>query len=288
MYIVLDLEFYHNSKKEQLGAIKQIGAFKFDEQYRIVDIFEMTVTKYTPVTMLKRLFSNFVEDVETMYVWAKNNDVKAMESVLGIAEYNLEIVDVQVYFKDVNLASLSTISEALSFNSEGRHNALIDAEYTFEIIKHFELNNQVSRKAISNYINLIRSNENIQKKGPIQPRIESKPEFIKNDYRLVTPGSMQKLNEEYYQITSVNSIEQIVNEITNRKLPICKDGNFKLNDQLEELVKTSGIIVFTNTTKFKAVAKKHEDKLIIVVDEEVEDNYLAIFISKKIYKKFIK
>lgn len=288
MYIVLDLEFYHNSKKEQLGSIKQLGAFKFNEQYEIIDIFELTVTKYTPVTMLKRLFSNFIEDVDTMYVWAKNNDVKALESVLGIAEYHLDIVDVQEYFKDVNLASLSSISEALSFNAEGRHNALIDAEYTFEIIKHFELNNKVSRKAIKNYINLIRSNEKLQKTPPEAPRFESKPEIIKNDYKLVTPGSMQKLNDTYYQITNVNSIEQIITDITNRKLPICKDGDFKLNQSLEQLVKSSGIIVFTNTTKFKDVAKKHEDKLIIVVDDSAKDAYLAIFVSKKVYKKFIK
>lgn len=288
MYIVLDLEFYHNSKKEELGSIKQLGAFKFDEEYQIIDIFELTVTKYTPVTMLKRLFSNFIEDVDTMYVWAKNNDIKAMENALGISEFHLEIVDVQEYFKDVNLASLSSISEALSFNSEGRHNALIDAEYTFEIIKHFELNNVVSRKAIKNYINLIRSNENLQKKSTTAPRVVNKPEIIKHDYKLVTPGSMQKLNDEYYQITSVNSIEQIINEITTRQLPICKDGKFTLNSELEQLVKTSGIIVFTNTTKFKDVAKKHEDKLIVVVDDSVPDTYLAIFISKKIYKKFIK
>lgn len=293
MYIVLDLEFYHNAKKDKLGPIKQLGAFKFDDQYQIVDIFEMTVTKYTTQTMLQQLFSIFVNDVDTMYVWAKDNDLKAMKQVLDGATLDLEVIDVQEYFKDVNLASLSTISEALSFDSEGRHNALIDAEYTFEIIKHFNLNSEVSRVAIANYINLIRSNEAIQKSGTTEPKaVEKRPEPkadpVKHDYNIVTPGSMRKLNEEYYQIVSESGIYQIISEIKSRKLPVCKDGDFSLNSKLESLVKDQAIIVFTNTAKFKSVAKKHENKLIIVVDNSTKDNYLAIFISKKIYKKFIK
>lgn len=296
MYIVLDLEFYHNTKKEQLGPVKQIGAFKFDDDYRIIDIFEMTVTKYTTQAMLTQLFTNFVKDVSTMYVWAKNNDLRAMKSVLDINAHDIKVIDVQEYFKEVNLASLSTISEALSFDSEGRHNALIDAEYTFEIVKHFELNNEVSRKAISNYINLIRSNESNQRKVIEPKKIESK-EFVKkelktetnkNDYKIVTAGSMRKLNDDYYQIVSESSIKQIINDIQDRNLPICKDGKFELNSDLESQVKSRAIIVFTNATKFKEVAKKHEDKLIVVVDHSTVDNYLAIFISKKVYRKFIK
>lgn len=296
MYIVLDLEFYHNAKKEQLGPIKQIGAFKFDDSYRIIDIFEMTVTKYTTQAMLKELFTVFINDVSTMYVWAKNNDLRAMKSVLDIDSYQIDVIDVQEYFKDVNLASLSTISEALSFEPEGRHNALIDAEYTFEIVKHFELNNEVSRKAISNYINLIKSSESIQrksddnnKKQPVENSTKSsKLDFAKNDYKIVPAGSMRKLNDEYYQIVSESSIKQIINDIQERKLPICKDGKFELNSSLETQVKSQGLIVFTNATKFKSIAKKHEDKLIIVIDHSTVDNYLAIFISKKVYKKFIK
>lgn len=288
MYIVLDLEFYHNSKKEQLGPIKQLGAFKFNEQYQIIDVFEMTVTKYTTEEMLKHLFNQFVKGVDTMYVWAKNNDLKAMKNVLEADALNMDVIDVQEYFKDVNLASLSTISEALCFDSEGRHNALIDAEYTFEIIKHFNLNNEVSRNTIATYVNLIRSNESIQKKGNHPVKREVKNEACKHDYKIVSPGSMRKLNEEYYQIVSDTVIEQIVKKITERSLPICKDGNFKLNQDLEQLVEASACIVFTNASKFKDIAKKHEDKLIVVVDELGVDNYLAVFISKKIYKKFIK
>lgn len=295
MYIVLDLEFYHNSKKDQLGPIKQIGAFKFDDNYRIIDIFEMTVTKYTTQAMLKNLFTAFVNDVSTMYVWAKNNDLRAMKSVLDADAYEMDVIDVQEYFKDVNLASLSTISEALLFDSEGRHNALIDAEYTFEIVKHFDLNNEVSRRAISNYISLIRSNETNQRTTNNQPttsnkqaKAPAKKEVNKKDYKLVAAGSMRKLNDEYYQIVSESGIKQIVSEIQSRNLPVCKDGKFNLSKQLEEQVKSTAQIVFTNADKFKSIAKKHEDKLIIVVDNSTEDNYLAIFISKKIYKKFIK
>ncbi len=295
MYIVLDLEFYHNSKKDQLGPIKQIGAFKFDDNYRIIDIFEMTVTKYTTQAMLKKLFTAFVNDVSTMYVWAKNNDLRAMKSVLDADAYEMDVIDVQEYFKDVNLASLSTISEALLFDSEGRHNALIDAEYTFEIVKHFDLNNEVSRRAISNYINLIRSNETNQRTpnnqsttSNKQAKTPAKKEVNKKDYKLVAAGSMRKLNDEYYQIVSESGIKQIVSEIQSRNLPVCKDGKFNLSEQLEEQVKSTAQIVFTNADKFKSIAKKHEDKLIIVVDNSTDDNYLAIFISKKIYKKFIK
>lgn len=288
MYIVLDLEFYHNSKKEQLGPIKQLGAFKFDENYQIVDVFEMTVTKYTTQEMLKQLFNQFVRGVVTMYVWAKNNDLRAMTNVLEAEALDMEVIDVQEYFKDVNLASLSTISEALSFDSEGRHNALIDAEYTFEIIKHFNLNSEVSRNTIANYINLIRSSESIQKKANHEAKVQAKNDTSKYDYRIISPGSMRKLNEEYYQIVSETVITQIITNIKKRNLPICKDGNFNLEYELEKQVRDNACIVFTNTGKFKAVSKKHEDKLIIVVDEMSKNNYLAIFISKKVYKKFIK
>lgn len=288
MYIVLDLEFYHNSKKEQLGPIKQLGAFKFDADYQIVDVFEMTVTKYTTERMLKQLFNQFIKGVDTMYVWAKNNDLKAMTNVLEAEALEMDVIDVQEYFKDVNLASLSTISEALLFDSEGRHNALIDAEYTFEIIKHFNLNSEVSRNTISNYVNLIRSSESIQKKGNHGTKFETKNDMSKYDYRIVSPGSMRKLNEEYYQIVSETVITQIITNIKERNLPICKDGKFNLELDLEKLVQDKASIVFTNTSKFKEVSKKHEDKLIIVVDEMSENTYLAVFISKKVYKKFIK
>lgn len=285
MYIVLDLEFYHNSKKDELGPIKQLGAFKFDENYRIIDIFEMTVTKYSTQAMLKQLFNEFVSDVTTIYVWAKNNDIRAMKGILDLEHTSLQVIDVQEYFKEVNLASLSTISEALSFDPEGRHNALIDAEYTFEIVKHFNLNNEFSRQAIASYVNLIRSNEVNQKR--------TAKEFIKKtnkkpvNTKIISPGSMRKLNDDYYQIVNERAITQLVADIATNRLAIIKDGNFKLNSQLEILVDEGADIVFSNTKKFKDVSKKYEDKLIIIVDENNE-TYLAVFISKKIYKQFIK
>lgn len=286
MHIVLDLEFYHNSKKDDLGAIKQLGAFKFDDDYRIIDIFEMTVTKYTTQAMLKQLFNNFVKDVETMYVWAKNNDMRAMKAILDLEHADISVVDVQEYFKDVNLASLSTISEALSFDPEGRHNALIDAEYTFEIVKHFNLNNEVSRRAIGAYVSLIRSNESNQKKSTREQT--KKTNNKKLDYKIVTPGSMRKLNEEYYQIVNDRAVKQLIADIIANELPVTKDGQFKLSSDLEKLVDTDAKILFSNTKKFKNIANKHDNKLIIIVDETTEGNYLAIFISKKIYKQFIR
>lgn len=290
MYIVLDLEFYHNTKKEKLGPIKQIGAFKFDKNYQIIDVFEMTVTKYTTHTMLQKLFNTFVQDVTTMYVWAKDNDLKAMKSVLDVDYLNIEVVDVQVYFKEVNLASLSAISEVLSFDSEGRHNALIDAEYTYEIVKHFNFNSEVTRIALSNYVDLIKANESNQKKA----LSEKNNQVSNNDandicYKFITPGSMRKLNEDYYQIINERAINEIVTCILNRKLPVSKHGKFTLNQELEQLVANEAPIIFTNVAKFNTVAKKFEDKLIIIIDKSSnKTNYLGVFVSRKIYRKFIK
>lgn len=293
MYIVLDLEFYHNKKREQLGPIKQLGAFKFNDDYKVIDIFEMTVTQYTTQEMLKALFTSFVSDVETIYLWAKNNDLKALNHILIDPMDNFQIVDVQNYFKDVNLASLSTISEALSFEAEGRHNALVDAEYTFEVIKHFDLNNEASRKAIKNYINLIRSNEvnqnfkKQQKPNNLQPK-QAVELSTKSNYKMIQPGTMRKLNEDYYQIVNERAINSIISDVIENKYAICVDGQLKLDGELAHLIQADADIVFSNTPRFKSIASKYEDKLIVIVDDAKITNYLAVFVSKKAYKKFIK
>lgn len=290
MYVVLDIEFYHNKKRDSLGPVKQLGAFKFDENYRVVDIFEMTVTQYTTQTMLKRLFSAFVKDVDTVYVWAKNNDVRALNEVLekDINAYN--IIDVQEYFKDINLASLSVISEALHFEPEGRHNALVDAEYTFEIIKHFDFNNAATRAAITNYVNLIKASTNPMKKQGSEKadtkQSQSKPK--NQNTKIIIPGTMRKLSEEYYQIVNEKAVTQIIESIKANRLSISKDGNFDLNADLEKLVENKSNIIFSSTPKFKSIAKKYEDKLIVIVDGASEENYLGVFVSKKAYKQFIK
>lgn len=285
MYIVLDLEFYHNKKREDLGAIKQLGAFKFDDKYNIVDIFEMTVTKYTTQGMLTTLFNSFAKDIDTIYVWAKNNDIKALNQIMEVTE--VDIVDVQSYFKDVNLASLSSVSEALTFETEGRHNALIDAEYTFEVIKHFDLNNEVSRKAIINYINLIRISEGKQQKSIDNKPKEAKKKKITN-YNLVSAGSMRKLNDEYYQIVSSKAINDIVETIKQKEYKIQIDGSVSLSNELQSLIVDKADIVFSNTPKFKTIANKYEQKMIVIVDNSQDDSILGIFLSKQIYKKFIK
>ncbi len=290
MYVVLDIEFYHNKKKDILGPVKQLGAFKFDENYRVVDIFEMTVTQYTTQTMLKKLFSAFVADVDTVYVWAKNNDIRALNEVLekDLHEYN--IIDVQEYFKDINLASLSLISEALHFEPEGRHNALVDAEYTFEIIKHFNFNNEATRTAITNYVNLIKASTNPEKKQTSEKTV-AKPVSKKNkkqNTKIIIPGTMRKLNDEYYQIVNEKAVTQIIESIKANKLSISKDGKFDLNTELEALVESDSSIIFSSTPKFKSIAKKYEDKIIVIVDGNSKNNYLGVFVSKKAYKQFIK
>lgn len=297
MYIVLDLEFYHNRKKEVLGPIKQIGAFKFDEEYNVIDIFEMTVTHYTTQNMLRTLFLDFIDGVEDMYLWAKNNDLRALEQVFGDEIDYMDIIDVQSYFKDVNLASLSSISEALSFEPEGRHNALVDAEYTFEIIKHFNLNSKQSRTALGNYVKLIRTSEMGQKKTDDQESKQFKTNFEKkdeikskrcNNYDLIVPGTMRKLSDEYYQIVNEKAINQIVSEISSNEYAVMKDGEFKLSKGLEQLVSKKADIVFSDAERLKSIASKFEQKLIIIVDSSKDDNFLGIFVSKKAYKKFIK
>ncbi len=286
MYIVLDLEFYHNKKREDLGAIKQLGAFKFDDNYNIVDIFEMTVTKYTTQGMLTTLFNSFAKETDTIYVWAKNNDIKALNQIMEVTE--VDIVDVQSYFKDVNLASLSSVSEALTFDTEGRHNALIDAEYTFEVIKHFDLNSEVSRKAITNYVNLIRVSEGKQQKSIVTKQKDVKKKKKITNYNLVSAGSMRKLNDDYYQIVSSKAINDIVETIKQKKYKIQIDGTLCLSEELQSLIVDEADIVFSNTPKLKAIANKYDQKMIVIVDNSQDDSILGIFLSKQIYKKFIK
>ncbi len=288
MYIVLDVEFYHNKKKQQLGPIKQIGAFKFDEQYQILDVFEMTVTKYTPNNIINMLFTDFLQDVEEIYLWAKTNDFKALDIALDIDFSQFSIIDVQTYFKGLNLASLSSISEALNFDKEGRHNALIDAEYTFEVIKYFNLNNKISRTTIENFINLYTKKNKVSHREDNHNQIDgasAKANTLNANYKLIKPGFMRKLNDKYYQIISINCLNYVIDSIIKRKLPIIKDGNFKLDDQLEQLVKEEASIVISNTDKFHKLANKHDDKLIIIIDDE--NNYLAAFVSRKVYRKFL-
>lgn len=154
MYVVIDIEFYHNKKKELLGSIKQLGAFKFNEDYEIIDIFEMTVTKYTTKQMLESLFNDFISNADTIYMWDKGNDIKVLNSELNFHKNDIKIIDVQEYFKTMHFPSLSTISGAMFDETEGRHNALVDAEYTYEIIKDFNLNDLNVRKTLSKYNNL--------------------------------------------------------------------------------------------------------------------------------------
>lgn len=300
MNIVIDIEFYHNSKRDTLGPIKQIGAFKFDDKYQIIDVFEMTVTKYTPIMLIKQLFKPFVTDVEQVFLWAAANDKRVLQEALDVDLDNFSLIDVQTYFKDVNLASLTTISQALEYDNEGRHNALVDAEYTFEIIKHFDLLDEVSRSAIGKYIDLIRIKEvnpdkvietiaSNEAKGDVKKqKTDSKKSKVesKASLKVINPGSLRKLNDEYYQITSAKVIEETIKRISDNNLFVSQDGDFKLPLDLGLNVKENSSIIFSNTNKFKTIASKYEQKLIFVVDSEGE--VLSIFLSRKAYKKFIK
>lgn len=285
MNIVIDIEYYHQKKKDLVGPIKQVGAFKFDDEYRIVDIFEMTITKYTPLEIVRSLFTEFISDVEQVYVWDKNNDQKAMIDHLDLDLHEIDVLDVQTYFKDVNLASLTTISTALEYDNEGRHNALVDAEYTFEIIKHFNLNLEASRCTLVNFVKLLKTNEsNKSDSEPKQKKVSSRK--VKK-YNLFNPGQMRKANDEFYQINNGGLLDGIVSKIAKNKFAICKDGKFDLPNSLEQLVVDDADIIFSNATKFNKVSKQYPDKLIIIVDEEdIDNDYLALFVSKEVFKKF--
>ncbi len=285
MNIVIDIEYYHQKKRLEVGPIKQVGAFKFDDNYRIIDIFDMTVTKYTPLEILYSLFGTFIAGVDQLYVWDKANDSRILSEQLDVDFTQIKIHDVQTYFKDVDLASLSAVNSALEYDNEGRHNALVDAEYTFEIIKHFNLNHDASRDTLVNFVNLLKQNGS---KKEEKKKLEVKPKNDKviENYGLFHPGSMRKIGDDHYHINNERLLLEMIEKIITNEYPICIDGQCEVDYRLQALIEEDADIVFSNANKFNKIAKKYPNKLIIVMDEEENNEYLAAFVAKKSFKKF--
>lgn len=149
-YIVFDLEFYNNN--HPLGLVKQVGFIIFDKDYNILDKYDNTIIHKEDKEEISSLISKYFTEAVKVFHWGgKTSDIPGLKS-LNVNTKQINFIDAQDSVRALGMSlKLADVYSKLTHKSiSGAHNALVDTNFTFEIIKILNLADDKSEELIQN------------------------------------------------------------------------------------------------------------------------------------------
>lgn len=234
LYAVLDIEFLNNNFE-----MKQIGIIYFDNNYQQIGKFECSIIEDDTTKIVVAHLNKYLPIVKSLFLWGGVNDINCLNSI-GIELDNLTIVDASNYFKfKTYRTSLKHVHQLIfGEDSQGYHNALIDAKFTLDIIEYYDLINPNSCEKIANYNQIslgvieqlnFETEKNVKKanKVPAEQFLKLK-EICKNIDLLPKEKSLDDFRRITLSNAQANYTKQ---ELSNLGLKNCIFSNGLLNDK---------------------------------------------------------